>query len=108
MGAKINIAYDSDIVNDEDLSVLSQALPSIVSEAMSAGDVFLYVDTIGASIGADPIEIFIQINAAKVNNPNELLESISEKIKNWKAENNFIHPVNVNIIPVEWHSKIAI
>lgn len=108
MGAKINIAYDSNIVGDEDIAKLSRDLPALVSRAMNAGDVFLYVDHSHASVGVDPIEIFIQVNHDKVTDPAALLDTVVSEIRTWKQESGFEHLVNVNVIPVEWYSEIGI
>ena len=108
MGAKVNIAVNSEIVTNDEVLSLSNVIPELVTQAMNAGDVFLYVDTTNYSVGIDPIEIFIQVNVAKAEQPEELLELIAEKVQTWKADVGFKHPINLNVIPVVWHSKIAI
>lgn len=108
MGAKVNIVVNSEIVTNEEVLSLSNIIPELVTQAMNAEDVFLYADTTDYSVGIDPIEIFIQVNVAKVEQPEELLELIAEKVQTWKADVGFKHPINLNVIPVVWHAKIAI
>lgn len=107
MGAMITILYDSKAVSDEEADMLAQGIRTLVKEVMSAKDVFVYAQKPLVAL-ADPIEVFIQVNKDQVADPTDLTEKIASQLSTWKQENGFKPMININVQPVEWHSKIGI
>ena len=107
MGAMVTIRYING-VTDEEVTTLSNALRTVVAKAIEEKDVFIYADEALIVVGSDPIEVFIQVNAQKVSDASALMNTIAEDLAAWKAQNNFAHPINLNVIPVEWHAKFGI
>lgn len=108
MGAMITIAYDSDKVSSDEATQLATNLQLLVTEVMGEKDIFVYADEKPIVVAADPIEVFIQVNEQKLTDPTDLVDKVAEKLSAWKAENNFQQTINLNVIPVIWHSKIGI
>ncbi len=108
MGAMINISYDSHKVSSEEATQLATSLQLLAREVMGEKDVFVYADAKPITIGADPIEVFIQVNEQKLTNPAGLMDEVAGKLNIWKEQSNFQHLINLNVIPVIWHSKIGI
>lgn len=108
MGAMINIAYDINSVSDNEATQLATAIQKIVMEAMGEKDVFVYADAKPITVAADPIEVFIQVNGQRITEPLGLMEEITKKLGAWKQQSNFRRLINLNIIPVIWHSKIGV
>ena len=107
MGAFIRILTDDSVVTETESRDLAQNMRKIVVKAVTEEDVFVYLDP-SKAILADPIEVFIQVNAAKTADSQELLNAIALEISSWKSNNNFKQPVNINVIPVEWYAKIGV
>ena len=108
MGALINIDYDSQIVSTEQAELLTINMQSIVASAMKEKDVFVYANAKTIATGSDPIEVFVQVNQQKVTDPASLLEEIATALSSWRVQANFEQPINLNVMPVIWHSKIGI
>jgi hypothetical protein len=108
MGAMITIRYDTGKVTDDEAIMLAKATQVIVAEILEVKDVFVYADKALIVASADPIETFVQVNAQKTPDPAALLQDIIEKLADWKQQHNFAHPINLNVIPVEWHAKFGV
>lgn len=108
MGAMVTIKYDNSRVTNPETKTLSEGVKTLIEELLGESDVFLYADSSDITIGADPIEVFIQVNSKNVLNLDKLLSNLVEKLSIWKQQNNFDLPINLNIIPVVWHSKIGV
>ena len=104
----VTILYKSDSVSDPEARSMAEVLQSIISELVDAKDVFVYLNEAVNTVAVDPIEVFVQVNGAKVAEPKKLLEDISTRIIEWKEQNNLTQPINLNVMPVEWHSKFAV
>lgn len=107
MGALITILYDVKIVTDQEIDTLCHSMQQLVKGILAQNDVFVYANK-PLHILADPIEIFIQVNKAQIENPAQLTEDVSASLSAWKQENNFKVPININVHPVEWHHKIGV
>ena len=107
MGAMITIKYAS-LVELADIEALAHGLKPLVEEAIGENDVFIYADTPSVAVGIEPIEVFIQVNGREVTDPEHLTGTIAEKLAMWKQENSFSQPINLNVIPVQWHFKIGL
>lgn len=108
MGAMISIAFDHLQVTSIEIGELAQGIQGIVSDALNDKDVFVYTNSAPVSAAVEPIEVFVQVNKQKVSEPDALTQTIAKHIADWKKEAKFNHPINLNIIPVEWHSKTGI
>ena len=108
MGAMVTIKYDASKVTDEETTVLARAIQEQAAEIMEEDDVFVYAEKALIIIRADPIEVFIQVNTHKVSDPADLLGKVSKSLSAWKQQSNFMHSINLNVIPVEWHAKFGI
>ncbi len=105
----ITIIYDAQAVSNENADALTKSLQQIISNVMATEDVFfVYTNAPQKSAAIEPIEIFVQVNKAKVADPAKLTEDISAQLAVWKQQNDFKLPVNINVIPVEWHFKIGV
>lgn len=104
----INLEYDNAKVSDSQVEMLSQAIRDIVSEATKIEDVFVYANTAKIKVQVAPIEIFVHMTASKIENETTLIEKIKTKLKDWKSENNFTHPINLTLIPMNWKIEIGI
>ena len=104
----INLEYDDSSVTDGEAQKLSNAVRDIVSEATGIADVFVYANTAKIKVQIAPIEIFVRMSA-KINKEKEgLMEEVKAKLTEWKKNNEFSHPVNLTIIPMDWQIEIGI
>ena len=108
MGAMITIHYDDTVIARDEVRTLSEAIHQIVREVMAVNDVFVYAYTAQVLVGADPIEVFIQVNASKVSDVPRVIDLVTARLTAWKQQSEFSVPINLNVIPVEWHYKIGI
>ena len=104
----ISIEYDDAIVKKEDILLISHAIQKIVSEATKIEDVFVYTNSSEIKIKVAPIEIFIQMSAHKIEDADRLIGEIKGSLSQWKKENNFIHSINLTLIPMNWKIEIGI
>jgi hypothetical protein len=104
----IRVQYDNNKFQKEFLNELVVELQKIVSEATKIKEVFVYVNSAEITYLADPIEIFIEMSASKIDNLDELFKTISNKVKNWKQESGFSIPINLTLIPMNWKLEIGI
>lgn len=108
MGAMITIIYDKKGVQAEQIHKLAEGSKRAVEQAIGDSDVFVYCHSPDTVLGADPIEIFIQLNAAKTSDAKATTATISDHISAWKESVRFALPININVIPVAWYSKIGL
>lgn len=108
MGAMINIKYDDNAVNNEQVIALVEAAKVAVIDVIKDGDVFVYADPSLITSGIEPIEIFVQLNSSKIDDAEKITGEIAANITNWKTKSQFEQTVNLNVIPVEWHSRFHI
>lgn len=87
---------------------LCNALQKIVSEVTKIEDVFVYANSSEIKIKIAPIEVFIEMSAHKIENIDNLLKEIKDKIQNRKNDNNFEYKINLTIIPMNWKMEIGI
>lgn len=104
----IRIQYDNNKFKNEKLDNLVIAIQKIVSEETKIKEVFVYVNSAEVTYLADPIEIFIEMSASKIENADTLFEGIKNKVIDWKKENNFDLPINLTLIPMHWKLAIGI
>ncbi len=104
----IKIDYDDCVIQEDTIKLLSKAVQKIVIDHTNINEVMVYANTAQIKIDVDPIEIFIEMSA-KINDahPN-LTHAIKADIIKWKSDNNFTTPINLTIIPMQWHMEIGI
>lgn len=108
MGVMINLYFDEQIVTPHEANRLLGTIQAIVKDVMNKQDVFALSVSPLQFLSSDPIELFVQVNALKITDVAELADGLSEEIKAWRSTNNFPHPINLNVIPVEWHSRLGL
>lgn len=106
MGAMVTVIYDTAAVSKSDVNILSGALKDIIINAISDKDVFVYVSSPEKVFGADPVEVFVQVNSQKTADPGKVLSAVAKGVTTWKASSGFAQKLNLNVIPVEWYSQI--
>jgi hypothetical protein len=104
----IKIQFDDAKVEKTDIENLSNAIQKIVSEATGIEDVFVYGNSSEIKIKIAPIEIFVEMSASKIKDLESLTMDIKEKLSNWKNGNNFSHPINLSVIPMNWKVEVGI
>ena len=98
----INVEYNTDQVPDKDIQMLCEAIREIVSFATGIEDVFVYGNSARIKVQIAPIEIFVSMSASKIDNLDELFSKIETSIKTWKAKTQFLYPINLTVIPMNW------
>ena len=104
----IKIQFDDSKVKKEEVLDLSNASQKIVSEVTGIEDVFVYGNSSEIKIKIAPIEIFIEMSAIKIKDEDVLIKEIKTKLSEWKSEANFVHPINLTLIPMNWKVEIDI
>ena len=104
----IKIEFDNQKIEENEIKVLSQAIQKIVSEATGIEDVFVYANSAQIKVKIAPIEIFVEMSAHKIGDPDKLLEEIKMKLSEWKQANNFRYPIHPPGIAMQWKIEIGI
>ena len=76
----IRIDWDNDKITESKATELSIAAKKIVAEVTGIGDVFVYANSSQIKIDIAPIEIFIEMSANKIENAEELIRKIKDKL----------------------------
>jgi len=108
MGVMITIYYHNQALLHDEAQFLTTGLQSVVSTVMEKKDVFAIANHDQYAAASNPIEVFVQVNRAKIDNPADLTEKIAAALIAWKQNNNFDYQINLNVMPVEWHAKLGI
>lgn len=104
----IRIDYDNDKVSNTDATTLSEAVQKIVSETTGIEDVFVYANSAQIKVKIAPIEIFVEMSAPKIADPDKLIAEIKSRLVEWKQKSKFQHPINLTLIPMQWKVEIGI
>ena len=104
----IRIDFDNDKVSEGEITVLSDAVQKIVSEATGIEDVFVYGNSPQIKLKIAPIEIFVEVSAHKVTDADTLIADIKSRLSDWKKESGFQHSINLTLIPMQWKIEIGI
>lgn len=104
----INIKYDCDKVNDDEIITLSKAVQKIVSDATKIKEVFVYADSPKIRIDVAPIEVFVEMSASKVGDREQLFQEIKNQLSDWKKANNFNNPITITLTPMDWRFEVDI
>lgn len=105
---QINIEYDDSKLSQDEVLILSESIQKIISEATNIKDVFVYTNTAQIKIQIAPIEIFVRMSAHLMLDADKLMNEIKSKISSWKQKNNFTHPINLTLIPMDWKIEIGL
>jgi hypothetical protein len=104
----INLEFDNGVVSEDEAMRLSKAIRDIVSESTDVTDVFVYTNTAHIKIQIAPIEIFIRLSKHIAEGKPDLLKDVKNKLTDWKAREEFMHPINLTVIPMVWSMEIGI
>ena len=105
----ITIQFDNERVTTDEIQSLSEAVQQIVSEVTEIEDVFVYANNSEIKVKTAPIELFIQMTSEKITDLDELTTTIKEQLSTWKEEHdNFDHPINLTVIPMQRKVEIGI
>jgi hypothetical protein len=108
MAPVIRLEYDNASLDDSSAETLAKAVRDIVSEETKIADVFVYGNSSNIKIQTAPIEIFIEMSAPKIIDPDDLMARIKSRIQKWKTDTNFPTPINLTLIPMNWKVEIGI
>lgn len=104
----IRIDYDNEKVKSEDVVALSEATREIVMEVTKLDDVFVYANSSEIKVKIHPIEIFVEVSAHKIPEPDKTIAEIKSRLVEWKQKNGFSHPINLTLSPMQWKIEIGI
>ena len=104
----INIEYDDKSLTEVEAESLSIAVRDIVSKVTEIKDVFVYTNTAKIKVQIAPVEIFIRLSSKINEERTELIKSIKDELSEWKKDENFSHPINLTLIPMDWQIEISI
>lgn len=104
----INIEYDSEKVEKNDMLLLCNAAQKIVSEVTKIEDVFVYCNSSQIKVRVAPIEIFVKMSDHKISDAGKLVKDIRSKLSEWKKNAGFKHKINLTLIPMKWNLELGI
>ena len=104
----VNIKYNSREVPDSDVQILAAAIKDLVAETTGIPEVLVYADSPKIQVGTAPIEIFVELSASKVEDLDILMNKTVDKIKEWKNQSGFTHPITLTITPMNWKFEVGI
>ena len=108
MGVMINLYFNEQFVSPAEATVLIDGVQTLVKRVMNKQDVFAFAINTSNFLSNDPIELFVQISALKISDAGGLADKLSEAITAWRTGNSFPHPINLNVVPVEWHARLGL
>lgn len=106
----ITIEYDREKVSQEQVEQLTVGVHDAVVAVTGIQDVPVYANSAEVSYKISPIEIWIEVSAHKIPNDDvkAWLDEISAKLKAWREEAGFDHPLNVTLNPSPWKFNIGV
>lgn len=104
----IRIDYDDNKLNDQDILDLSNAAQKIVSEITGIEDTFVYANSPRVKVKVAPVELYVQLSASKIENVDNLFNEIKTQLSIWKKDNQFKHPINFTLMPMQWKFEVDI
>lgn len=104
----INIEFDNDKVSAEDMQLLCNGAHEVVSKVTDIEDVPVYAHAADFKAEIAPIEIFIRLSAHKIKDADAITADLKQAFVSWKHDNNFSHPINMTLIPMNWKIEINI
>lgn len=104
----IHLEFDDSKVSDDDARTVSEAVRQIVIDVTGIADVFVYANSARIKVAVAPIEIFVRMSDHKITDEKTLFEELKSKLHDWKAQNDFPHPINLTLIPMHWQFDVDI
>ncbi len=104
----IRLEFDDTKVPDVEVQQLSEAIQKIVAKVTGIEDVFVYANSAQIKVNIAPIEIFVEISSSIVKDETELIQNIKNQLSIWKKQSNFIQPINLTLIPMNWKFEVGI
>lgn len=104
----VKIEFDDEKVERKEINNLSKAIQKIVSAVTGIEDVFVYANSAQIKVQIAPIEIFIEMSAHKIKDEDKLIAAVKTEILTWKQKENFRHPINLTLIPMQWKIEMGI
>ena len=103
----IYIEFDNSKVQEKEILLLSKSMQKIVS-GLGFEDVPVYANNSKIKVKVHPIEIFVQVSAHKVPNPDKTMKALSSALSAWKKKSSFKSPINLSLIPMKWRIEKGI
>lgn len=88
-------------------ATFSSAVREAVVSYLEDDDVTVITEQPLHSLGLSATEVFIQINARNQVDADALTSFTAQKIEAGDFKNRLKHPININVIPVEWHFALG-
>ena len=107
MGAFVRVLHAVSNESEGALLVLANALHEIVVDCLEDEDVIVITEKPLSSVNLSCVEVFIQVNAFKHVDAGTLTEHVAERVESWRAESQFDEKVNINVVPIDWYSKLG-
>jgi MEKHLA domain len=104
----IRIDFDNEKVSEQEMRTLSVAAQKIVSEITQIEDVFVYANSSRIKLKITPIEVFVEMSAHKIADPDKLIADIKAALAKWKQDSGFSQLINLTLIPMNWKIEIGI
>ena len=104
----IKVEYDDEVVSESDARAVCEAVQRLVIDATGIKEVYVWGNTAKIKIDVEPIEIWVEMSAYKVDDAKVLSTDIRDRINSWKKEVNFPHPINLTLNPVDWQLELGI
>ena len=104
----VHIEYDNKKINEKSALELSKEAHEIISSITGIEDVPVYTNSSQITVEISPIEIFIQLSGHKIKDRDKLTADLKEGFIKWRKDNNFSHPINMTLIPMDWKIEIGI
>lgn len=104
----VTIEFDKQVVSTDDVQKLADASHEIVSRITEIEDVPVYANSSDIIAKIGPIEIFVRLSDHKIKDLDKLTADLTQGFSDWKKEQNFTHPINMSVIPMNWKIVIGI
>lgn len=104
----IRIEYDSQLISEVKAQALCKAAQNAVVQATGIDSTFVYGNASQITIDIAPVEIWVEVSAHKVPDPEKTSKLIRAELQQWKLHENFEHPINLTLIPMNWQLELDI
>jgi hypothetical protein len=104
----IHIEYDENNITEADARKLAEASHKLVSSITDIEDVPVYANSSQIRVAVSPIEIFVRLSAHKIDDPDKLTAELKSAFSEWSKKEQFNHPINLTLIPMDWKIEIGI
>ncbi len=100
----IQMLYDDSVVKEGEVKKLGVFLRELClnSKNLDVKFSFAYAENPSIKVSMFPIETYIKITRSKIVDEEEFLGEIESRLKEWKIKENFEHPINILLMPMDW------